>query len=293
MSRLDVDTYTIDDMTIHRVVELVAPFMPATEMLPALTSEVLDENRGWLGSQLAENNYFVLTYQSFVVRTPHHTVVVDTGLGNDKDRGRPEWHRKTDDQFLSGLARVGVRPEDVDYVICTHLHADHVGWNTRLVQGRWQPTFPRARYILHRDELAATAGRHRESGDQPYADSILPILDAGLADVVDEDFSIGDHGRLLLTAGHTAGHVAVRFGRRRDRVVFSGDLLHVALQIRYPELSFFKDLDPRAAAVTRRAFLERYAETDTVCCTGHIPTSGPATVRRRGDGFALAASRGT
>ncbi|MFC9454360.1 MBL fold metallo-hydrolase [Streptomyces sp. NPDC056983] len=285
-----VTTFAVGDLTVHRIVELVAPFMPALEMLPDLTPELLDENRHWLGpDQIDADDQFVLSYQSYVVRTPHHTVLVDSCLGNDKERPRPEWHRKTDDRFLRGLASIGLRVEDIDYVMCTHFHGDHVGWNTRLVDGRWQPTFPRARYVFSRAEVEATALLHRESPLPAYADSVLPILDAGLADLADEDFEIGEHIRVLPTQGHTDGHMSFRFGLKRDAVVFTGDLLHVPLQLRYPSLSFVRDRDPEAAAKTRHQFVERYCETDTVCCTGHFLAPGCGRIQRWGEGFRLVA----
>jgi glyoxylase-like metal-dependent hydrolase (beta-lactamase superfamily II) len=280
-----VASFSVEDLTVHRIVELVAPFVPAFEMLPTLTPDLLEENRGWLDSSIDETDTFVLSYHSYVVRTPHHNILVDSCLGNDKERARPEWHRRSGDDFMGGLASVGLAVDDIDFVMCTHFHGDHVGWNTRLVDGRWTPTFPRARYVFHRAEVEGTEAIHRDEGHPAYADSVLPILEAGLADVVDDEFHIGDHVRLLPTRGHTAGHAAFTFGRGRDAVVMSGDLLHVPLQMRYPELSFFRDRDPARAAATRRDFLERYCDTETVCCTGHFPSPSVGRIRRWAEGF--------
>lgn len=282
--------FAVGDLTVHRIVELDAPFIPAHEMLPALTPELLDENRCWLQPHsLDSNDVLRLCYQSYVVRTPHHTILVDSCLGNDKPRPRPEWHAKTDTTYMDALSAAGLTVSDIDYVLCTHLHGDHVGWNTRLENGTWVPTFPNARYVFSQQEVDATEALDRKAPNAAYQDSVLPIMRTGRADLVADDFAIGDHVRMLPTPGHTAGHVAFCFGKRQDDVVISGDLIHVPLQTRYPELSFARDKDPDLAAVTRRAFLERYCDTPTLCCTAHFPSPSAGRVTRWGPGYRLEA----
>lgn len=280
--------FTVNDLTVHRIVEFDAPFIPILEMLPALTPERLDENRHWLQPDaLTANDEVKLCYQSYLVRTPHHNVLVDTCLGNHKPRARPEWHMRSDDKYMRALAGTGLTVDDIDYVMCTHMHVDHVGWNTRLVNGRWVPTFPKARYVFSARELDATLTLHREKENPAYLDSVLPVIEAGRADVVSDDFQLGDHVRILPTPGHTDGHVSVRFGRQSDDVVMTGDLIHVPLQMRYPEFSFSRDKDPVQAASTRRAFLERYCDTPTLCCTAHFPSPSAGRITRWGDGYRL------
>jgi glyoxylase-like metal-dependent hydrolase (beta-lactamase superfamily II) len=280
--------FSVGDLTVHRIVEFDAPFIPAREMLPALTPQLLDENRHWLQpDSLGAGDVFNLCYQTYVVRTPHHNVLVDSCLGNDKPRGRPEWHMRSADTYLRALAAAGLSVEDIDYVMCTHLHVDHVGWNTRLVGGRWVPTFPKARYVFSRREHDATEALHRQKENAAWLDSVLPIVQAGRAELVADDYQFGDHVRLLSTPGHTDGHVSLCFGRQRDDVVMTGDLIHVPLQTRYPELSFARDKDPAQAAATRRAFLERYCDTPTLCCTAHFPSPSAGHVKRWGHGFRL------
>ena len=281
-------TFRVGDLTIHRIVELVAPFVPAREMLPALTTAQLEENRHWLEpASIGPGDVFILSYQSYVVRTPHHVILVDSCLGNDKPRARPEWDMKTDATWMRSLAAAGLRVEDVDFVMCTHLHVDHIGWNTRLDDGRWVPTFPKARYVFSRREVEATELLHREKPNPAYIDSVLPVLEAGRAELVDDAWQLGDHVRLLPTPGHTVGHVSFCFGKGRDDAVLTGDLIHVPLQMRYPELSFARDRDPVQAAATRRAFLERWCDTPTVCCTAHFPSPSVGRVRRWGEGYRL------
>jgi glyoxylase-like metal-dependent hydrolase (beta-lactamase superfamily II) len=281
-------TFQVGHLTVHRIVELDAPFEPALDMLPALTPELLEENRSWLQpDSLDANDVFILCYQSYVVRTPHHTILVDSCLGNEKHRPRPEWHMKSDNRYMRALAAAGLSVNDIDFVMCTHMHGDHVGWNTQLLNGEWVPTFPHARYVFGQRELMGTKAAHHIKANPVYADSVLPIVRAGRADLITDDFQIGDHVRILPTPGHTEGHMSICFGKERDEVVMTGDLIHVPLQTRYPELSFSRDQDPAQAAITRRAFLERYCDTPTLCCTAHFPSPSAGRVRSWGNGYRL------
>jgi glyoxylase-like metal-dependent hydrolase (beta-lactamase superfamily II) len=240
---------------------------------------------------LDDKDVLILCFQSYVVKTPHHTILIDSCIGNDKPRPlRPKWNMKTDDSYMRALAASGFSVDDIDYVMCTHLHVDHVGWNTRLENGRWVPTFPNARYIFGKDEFDYWTAQHANSPVPPFGDSVLPVVEAGKADIVRNDFEIGDHARILPTPGHTPGHVAFSFGRGKDAAVFSGDLMHSPLQARYPELSAKFDVDQMQAATTRRNFLERYCDTDTLCCSAHFPSPSTGTIRRRGDGFSCQAT---
>jgi glyoxylase-like metal-dependent hydrolase (beta-lactamase superfamily II) len=196
---------------------------------------------------------------------------------------------KTDDTYMRALAAAGLSVDDIDFVMCTHLHTDHVGWNTRRDNGLWVPTFPKARYVFAQREYDYWMAQNAKAEVPAFADSVLPVVEAKRADIVNDEFAIGDHVRLLPTPGHTPGHVAVAVGKGRDDAVFSGDLMHSPLQLAYPGLSPKFDVDPAQAAVTRRAFLERYCETATLCCTAHFPSPSAGRIRRKGDGFACEA----
>ncbi|WP_454632668.1 MBL fold metallo-hydrolase [Bradyrhizobium cenepequi] len=286
-------TFSIGDLTIHRIIEQETTFLPALDMLPGLTPEVLAENRAWMreAKALDDSDVLMLCFQSYVVKTPHHTILIDSCIGNDKPRPqRPKWNMKTDDTYLRGLAAAGFLVDDIDYVMCTHLHVDHVGWNTRLENGRWVPTFPKARYVFAKGEFDYWTAQNEKSEVPAFVDSVLPIVQAKREAIVTDDFAIGDHARLLPTPGHTPGHVAFTLGHGKDDAVFSGDLMHSPLQTRYPELSAKFDVDQAQAAQTRRNFLERYCDTDTLCCTAHFPSPSAGRIRRRGDGFTCEAS---
>ena len=278
----------VGDLTIHRIIEQETTFLPALNMLPGLTPETLAGNRPWLqkAGAIDADDVFILAFQSYVVRTPHHTILVDTCIGNDKPRpGRDKWHMKSDDTYMRALNAAGLRLEDIDFVMCTHLHVDHVGWNTRLDNGRWVPTFPNARYVFAKSEFDYWTGQNAKAPVAPFGDSVLPVVAAQKADIVRDDFRIGDHVRLMPTPGHTPGHVAIAFGRGRDDAVMTGDLIHSPLQARYPELSAKFDVDPAQAASTRRSFLEHYCDSDTLCCFAHFPSPSAGRVKRWGDGF--------
>ncbi|HWK45168.1 MAG TPA: MBL fold metallo-hydrolase [Stellaceae bacterium] len=278
--------FDIGDLTIHRLIEQETPYRPALEIMPGLTPQVLAENRAWLEpAALDPDGRLIFCFQSYVVRTPHHTVLIDSCIGNHKERTLPSWHQKTDDTYMRALAAAGLSVDDIDIVMCTHLHPDHVGWNTRLENGRWVPTFPNARYLFADREYAHWAERHAQTPLPYLADSVLPIIAANRADLVSSAHAVNDHIRLLPTPGHTIDHFAVEVGRGGAVAVMTGDLIHSPLQARYPELSMGFDYDPGLSATTRRAFLERYCDTDTLCCTAHFPSPSAGHIRRWGDGF--------
>ena len=280
--------FSVGDLTIHRVVEQEGPLPPALDLFAGLTPEVLAQNREWMrkAGALDAEDKLILCFQSYIVKTPHHTILIDSCIGNDKPRpGRPMWNMKTNDTYMRAFAATGVSVEDIDFVMCSHLHVDHVGWNTKLENGRWVPTFPKARYIFGKAEYDYWAAQHAKAEVPPFGDSVLPVVEAKRAEIVGSDFAVGDHLRILPTPGHTPGHVAFAAGRGKDDAVFAGDLMHSPLQTLYPELSPQFDVDGAQAAITRRKFLERYCDTDTLCCTIHFPSPSAGKIRRKGNGF--------
>lgn len=283
--------FSTGDFSIHRIVEIETTLLPALEVLPGLKPGILAENRTWLrqARALDDDDGLILCFQSYVIKTPHHTILIDTCFGNDKPRPQPRWNLRTDDTYMRALAAAGISVDDIDFVMCTHLHADHVGWNTRLQNGRWIPTFPNARYIFGQTEFDHWTERSAKTPVPHFMDSVLPIVEARRHEIMTNDGQIGDHIRILPTPGHTPGHVAFALGRGKDDAVFSGDLMHSPLQALYPELSSKFDEDPIQAAATRRSFLDRYCDTDTLCCTAHFPSPSMGKIKRMGGGFVCAA----
>ncbi len=188
---------------------------------------------------------------------------------------------------MRALNAAGVGVDDIDFVMCTHLHGDHVGWNTRLENGRWAPTFANAKYLFSKKEYEYWDGVHRATPLDPMAESVLPIIEAKKAELVTSDHELDDHVRLTPTPGHTPDHFAVCAGRGGDAAVFTGDLVHSPLQARYPDLVMRVDYDPQQASDTRRRFFERYCDTETLCCTMHFPSPSVGHIKRWGDGFRL------
>jgi glyoxylase-like metal-dependent hydrolase (beta-lactamase superfamily II) len=280
-------TFKAGDATIHRIIEMECGFTPALEFLPGLTKEVLDENRHWLApAALDANDNLVLCFQSYVVQIGGHNILVDSCIGNDKDRSaRPLWNRKKDTAFMDGLKRAGLTPNDIHFVMCTHLHVDHIGWNTRLENGRWVPTFPNARYLFSKTELDFWLAENAKSALPQIVDSVVPIVEAKACDVVTSDYQLNDRVVLLPTPGHTIDHYAVAVGKGRHDAVFTGDLIHSPLQALHPDLTMRVDYDGKQGAASRRAFLERYCDTDTQCCFAHFPSPSRGYVKRWGNGF--------
>ena len=280
-------TFKVGDATIHRIIEMECGFTPALEFLPNLTKEQLDENRSWLSpAALDANDNLVLCFQSYLVQIAGQNILVDSCVGNDKDRAaRPLWHRKKDNAFMSGLKRAGIGPDDIDYVMCTHLHVDHVGWNTKLENGRWVPTFPKARYLFAKTELDFWLAENAKAEVAPIADSVVPIVEAKACDIITSDYSLNDLVSVFPSPGHTIDHYGVKVGKPGADAVFTGDLIHSPLQARYPDLTMRVDYDPAQGAASRRKFLETYCDTNTVCCFAHFPSPSKGYVKRWGDGF--------
>ena len=282
------DYFKLGDLTIQRVVETEEPFLPVREFFPGVTDEMLAATRHWMEPLALDpvSGWLRFSFHSYVVRTPHHTILVDSCIGNHKNLPRwPHWSGKSDTHYMSNLAAVGLSPENIDMVICTHLHADHVGWNTRLEDGRWVPTFPNARYLFSQQELSFWTERMRHTPNPALVDSVLPIVAANRAVLVTTDHVVDDHVRFLPTPGHTPNHFSLLLGRGGAGAILTGDALHSPLQVHYPELSYANDIDPVLAGHTRRALLERVSETDALCCTAHFPSPSITRIRRSGTGF--------
>jgi glyoxylase-like metal-dependent hydrolase (beta-lactamase superfamily II) len=284
-------TIEIGSATIHRIVEQEGPFFDAMQFFPTITRELLDENRGWLQPRFLDaRDQLMLCIQSYVVRTAHHTIMIDTCVGNHKPRPtRSFWNMMNSDRYEKNLAASGFGVNDIDFVMCTHLHTDHVGWNTRLENGRWVPTFPNARYVFADRELSYWTQRQ---GDDPTAcpwvtDSVLPIVAANRVDIVKSTYAFNELVTLIPTPGHTIDHYSVQVGKPGADAVITGDMIHSPLQARYPELGMMSDYDPAQAAVSRREMFGRFCDTSTLMCTAHFPSPSTARVVRWQDAFDL------
>jgi glyoxylase-like metal-dependent hydrolase (beta-lactamase superfamily II) len=278
------------EITIDRVLEMERPTLALATLYPASEPGTLEPQYAWLVPRVLDPATGMLTmaFHTFVIRTRRRTILVDTCSGNDKPRPQKLRYHMNRWPYLERLAAVGVSPESVDAVVCTHLHLDHVGWNTRLVDGRWVPTFPRARYLLVRAEWEFWREEYKrpEFRDDPYyEDSLLPVLEAGRVDLVEPDAGLEDGVWLEPTPGHTPGHVCVRVRGGGREAVMSGDLMHTAVQCAQPDWSSCFCVDPEGSRRTRHAFLERHADTDTLVLPAHFPSPGGGRVVRAADAY--------
>jgi len=233
-----------------------------------------------------------LAFSPCLIRTPAFTALIDAGIGAGKQRPtRPAWHMQ-DAPFLETLAVLGVVPEGVDIVVNTHLHADHVGWNTRLQGDRWVPTFPRARYVFPRGELDHWAGLQAANPWQPilhgaYADSVLPVIGAGLAEAADPPCEIAPGLSLRPAPGHSPGQAVGRLETAEGPFLALADAVHVTLQLARPGLVSNFCADPAQAVATRRALLEHLAEEGALVMAYHFPPPSFGRIERNGEGWKL------
>ena len=243
----------------------------------------------WLVPQFATGEgRLKMSIQSFVVETPSRRIIVDTGIGNDKQgRNVPAWNNRNE-PFLEMLTQAGFAPDSIDTVLCTHLHVDHVGWNTRLIDGQWVPTFANARYVFGRTEYE----HWRDHSDAPdkaavFADSVQPIINAGKADLVPDNDRLADEITLIPTPGHSPGHISVHIKSEGHEALLTGDAAHHPCQMAHLDWSSTVDSDPEQAAASRRELFSRFADTPTLVIGGHF---GAGHIRREGDAFRFAAT---
>ena len=268
----------IGSAAVDGVLEWAGSYRDPLEMYPDATREAVERHRGWLepDSLDPESGALVMAFQSYLLRTDRLTILIDTCVGNDKNRPlRPNWHRRNW-PWMDNLRACGVTPEEIDVVLCTHLHTDHVGWNTRLEDGRWTPTFPNARYLFHEKEYAYWQREYRDQEwlRDAFEDSVLPVVEAGRAVMVAGDHEI-DHGLFLEPApGHTPGAVCLHLKDGGQHAVFCGDLMHHPLQVPEAQWSSIFCTDPDLSRQTRMAFVDRFAETDSMVLPAHFIGGG-------------------
>ncbi|HEY1747098.1 MAG TPA: MBL fold metallo-hydrolase [Xanthobacteraceae bacterium] len=229
----------------------------------------------------------LLTIQSHLLRFGGKTVLIDTCVGEHKARPlRPEWNDRGATRYLANLAAAGCAPNDIDIVMCTHLHADHVGWNTRLESGRWVPTFPNARYVMSQreiDQRAEEAAKSPAANHGSFQDSVLPILEAGLAHVQKPGDQIADGALIVDLAGHAPGQIGLDVAAGEDgHFLFCGDAIHSPVQVFKPDWSSGFCLDRAQAARTRRALLRRAAEENLRLVPGHLRGMSMRVTERNG-----------
>ncbi|MFD7339188.1 MBL fold metallo-hydrolase [Streptomyces violascens] len=287
--------WSLGDIAVHRVDEIELPRQTGPWLLPDATKDVLDE-AAWLRPDFADADVPRLASHSFAVEAGGLRIVVDTGIGNAKPRANPAWNG-LDTDFLQGLEAAGFPPESVDLVITTHLHTDHVGWNTRLSGEDWVPTFPNARYLTSRTEWDHWAATDLdEPRRQMFRDSVTPVRDAGqydLVDVPDQGHEVAPGVLLVPAPGHTPGQVAVELRGSDRRALITGDSIHHPVQLSHPHVHSCVDIDPAQAIRTRARLLDALADTDTLLMGTHFPRPTAGTVRRENGRYRLLTEHGS
>lgn len=275
--------WQIGKVKITQVVELTTASL-GPHLLPQATPEALGA-LPWITPFVDADGRIVLSIHSLIIESEDQLVMVDTCIGNDKERTYPRWNRMQT-SFLDSLEAAGFRPEAFDTVLCTHMHVDHVGWNTRLVDGVWQPTFANARYLYAEDEWAHWRTEPQEYGPV-IEDSVQPIFDAGLADLVRQDHRVTDEVWLEPTPGHTPGHVSIHIASEGEEAVITGDMIHHPCQIAHADWSSTADWNQTLSHETRAAFLKRYADRPVLVIGTHFAAPTAGHIVRDGDTYRL------
>jgi glyoxylase-like metal-dependent hydrolase (beta-lactamase superfamily II) len=287
----NTDSCDVGNITIKRIVDLELVPFPANLIFPEATPETIINLANEVGMHHFANNTYdlLLSFHSYLVQTNKYNILIDTCCGNEKERpARPDWHQRQG-PFLSNLENCGVTAADIDFVLCTHLHADHVGWNTKLINGKWIPTFTNAQYLFTTKEFEYWKNENEKSTEEimygSYEDSILPVIRSGQALLVDSNHQIDDCVRMEAAYGHTPGNIVVHVENSMEHAVLCGDVIHHPVQLVKPLWSTNFCYDPVLSCQTRMKLLETYSDTKTAILPAHFHSPDYGCIERYGSGF--------
>jgi glyoxylase-like metal-dependent hydrolase (beta-lactamase superfamily II) len=284
--------FTIGQANITRIEEFYGPTYRPGDLFPDWGDEILAKHRAWLAPNHydATSGLIKLSVHSWLLQIGKQKILIDACCGNNKIKpGRPFWHM-LNTPYLERLAAAGARPDEIDFVMCTHLHHDHVGWNTQLKDGRWVPTFPNARYVISKPDF----DYHQKLDADPqlgpaefgtFRECVLPIVESGRADLVTGPHRLNDYLEIVPAPGHSAGHVVFKFEHSRARAIFIGDVWHHLLQVHYPHWNFPKNSDADQARISRRMVLEYCASSGALVLPGHVGAPFACHIEATDQGF--------
>jgi glyoxylase-like metal-dependent hydrolase (beta-lactamase superfamily II) len=279
----DMNKWNIGNVTVTQIVELVAPTAVGFMFSGVTKADLMAID--WLKPHfVTERGHLLMSIHALLLESDGRRIIVDTCLGNDKERLVDGWGMRSG-PFLSDLAAAGFPRESIDTVLCTHLHVDHVGWNTMLDGDRWVPTFTNADYLFAKQEWAYWSEHEQDEFGPVVEDSVRPIVDAGLANLVDMDHRLTSEIWLEPTPGHTPGHVSVRISSAGENAVITGDMTHHPCQLKHPEWAADADVDPKQSTETRREFFARYADQPTLVIGTHFATPTAGRIVSDGDTY--------
>lgn len=281
------------DTEVSKIEEFSIPAFKARELLPDWTDEAVAPHMHWLAPNffMPATDQLMMSSHSWLIRTRHHTILIDTCIGNEKNRpGGPLFHMQQS-SYLSRFLELGISPLSIDYVMCTHLHADHVGWNTMLQAGVWVPTFPNAKYIMSKTDFNSIASGQGSGGPiawagEFYEDSIMPVVRSGQHELVEGTFEIIDNLRIEPAPGHSEGHQMFVLNPGRGECLFVGDVVHHPIQVYKPDWSSSFCSDPLLAVQTRRGILERAVENGSRLFPAHFTGESSCCIINRHGSFA-------
>lgn len=269
---MSTERWTVGDAIVTKVYETTLDHERVFDILP-VDPDDLAPHREWMGPYLGPNDEMLMSIHAFGVEVDGIRVVVDTCIGNDKDYGdRPSLRvfnglRTT---FLDDLTAADFGRDDVDIVICTHLHPDHVGWNTVRGPHGWEPTFRKATYLMSRRDVEEW--RVLDAPHNPWEFAIQPVIDQGQLTVVEAPYRVSGSIELIPTPGHTPGHVSVRITSAGAHAVITGDMVHSPIQLVEPDWTYRYDADPAEAAKSVRSLVDDVCGTDALVLGTHFPT---------------------
>lgn len=287
------ESFLVGSYRVHRIEEWQGGFCPPADLFAEFDSASFDaEAERFTPAYFRDGNIYAFL-QSWLIDTGNETILVDTGAGNGKERPGIPVFGGLETDFLSNLAEAGYLPDDIDKVFCTHLHIDHVGWNTVKKDGRWAPTFPSATYYFPtiEEQVWNPAGPHYAKmggavvNQNVFEDSVTPIIEAGLAKMVSDGDEIAPGMTVRHSPGHTPGHMVLDLVNGDESALFTGDILHHPMQVIRPDWNSVFCEDPAQAAETRRSILERAADSGARIVPAHFGGAHSIFVERQAAGF--------